>query len=492
MSARGITAQPGSVSRRAVRGVAWTLPTTVLSRAVGLVGTILIARYLVPADYGQVSAAAIVTTSAQTLTTLGLGIYLLTRPHAARSEWFHASVFYLGTGAVVFGAVWLLGRPLGAWFDVADLPRFLPVLLASIALDRVGYVPERVLLRDLRFRWLSLSRAASELAYTGISLGLAIAGIGAMSIAWGNLARSALRCAAMLVRVPWREWLEPHPLRLRPIAEMVRYGGNVGLTNAANFAMRRWDNLIVGRLYGPAVMGTYNYAYNLADVPGVTVGEQLTDVVFAALPHVEREHRAAAALRALRVVALVMLPLALGLGAVGPTVASAFFDARWAGVGGMLAILSVISATRPITATLQSYLYACERPGLVLGVNWLGFLGMVAAMAAVGHAGMAWTCAAVAAAHALTVAASMWFVARLDGIRMADLARPIVGPLLVAAAMVVAVVGVRPLLAGWPVVPRLAAEIAIGAVVYVAGAFATLRSTVDEVLSTARSALRGR
>jgi PST family polysaccharide transporter len=485
-------AQPESVSKRAIRGAAWTLPSTLLSRAVGLVGTILIARYLVPAEYGEVSAAAIVTTSAHSLTTLGLGIFLVTRPKAARAEWFHASTFYLATGAAVFVLVWLLARPLGEWFDVVDLPRFLPLLLASVALDRIAYVPERVLIRDLRFRWLSLSRAAGELAYTGVSLGLAMAGVGAMSIVWGNLARSAVRAVAIVARVGWRDWLEPHRLRLEPIVQIVKYGSNVGITNAANFAMRRWDNLIVSRFYGPAAMGTYNYAYNLADVPGVTIGEQLTEVVFAALPHVERENRAAAALRALRIVSLVMLPLALGLGAVGPTVATAFFDARWAGVGEMLALLSIISAARPIAGTQQSYLYACERPGIVLVVNWLGFVGMVASMAVVGRAGIGWTCAAVGIAHILPVLAGMWAIRSLDGTPISELARPIVGPLLVTAAMVLAVVAVRPALGGWPIVPRLLGEIAVGAVVYLAGAFLTLRSTVDEVLTLARSALHRR
>jgi PST family polysaccharide transporter len=456
---------------------------------VGLVGTILIARYLLPAEYGEVSAAAIVTTSAHTLTTLGLGIFLVTRPHASRSEWFHASAFYLATGAVVFTLVWLLAAPLGAWFDVADLPKYLPLLLLSIALDRIAYVPERVLVRDLRFRWLSLSRAVGELAYTGVSLGLAMAGIGAMAIAWGNVARSAVKCLAMVVRVDWREWLEPHRLHLKPVVEIVKYGANVGLTNAANFAMRRWDNLIVGRFYGPAVMGAYNYAYNLADVPGVTVGEQLTEVVFAALPHVERAKRADAMLRAVRIVALVMLPLALGLGAVGPTVTSAFFDQRWAGIGYMLALLSVISATRPIAGTFQSYLYACERPTLVLVVHWMGFVGLVGAMFLVGRAGMGWTCVAVGAAHVVPLVASIWFVRGIERLSWAVLLRPIVGPLLVTVAMVLAVLAVRPALSGWAPVQRLVVEIAVGGVVYVVGAMLTLRSTVDEVLSLVRSAL---
>src|SRR5262249_41196013 len=158
------------------------------------------------------------------ITSLGVGIYLISTPELGREQIFHATCWFMATGVAAFGVAWALSGPLGVWFDAPGLPRYLPIFLASALLDRIEFVPERMLIRRLRFRWISLSRAAGELLFTGLSLALAARGVGAMSIAWANLARAALRVAAIVPAVSWRDWLEPHRLRMAALRPIIRYG----------------------------------------------------------------------------------------------------------------------------------------------------------------------------------------------------------------------------------------------------------------------------
>jgi lipopolysaccharide exporter len=486
---------PGKVSdlaRRALRGVAWTLPTSLGSRAVGLIGTLVLARYVAPADYGEVSAASIVTLTATSVSTFGIGIFLVGRPGLTRDETFHATCWFLMTGLLAMAAVLAMGGWLGSWFDTPGLSQFLPLLTIGMALDRIAYVPERVLVRGLRFRWLSMARAFSEFAYTGVSLVLAAHGFGAVAIAWGNVARSALRAVAIVPVVDWREWLEPRRLRLSTLRRILTYGVNVALTNIAAFGMRRWDNLMVSHYFGPAVMGSYNYAYNLAETPGVAIGEQIGDVVFASLPHVEAERRGAALVRSLTMISIVMLPMAFGLGAVAPTVAEAFFDQKWAGVGHMMVVLAALSATRPIAGVLQSYLYACERPGAVLWMQWGGLAALVMGIATVGRLGVLWTCGVVAAVFILQTLAFMWTVKVVDGTPISSFLVPLAGPIFACLVMVAAVVGVRPWLAGRAPAARLVAEMALGGLVYLGGAVVIFRPAAREFLQLVRVGLSRR
>jgi PST family polysaccharide transporter len=289
--------------------------------------------------------------------------------------------------------------------------------------------------------------------------------------------------------VPWREWLEPHRLRLATFRKIVGYGVNVSLTSIASFAMSRWDNMIVSRYYGPGVMGAYNYAYNLADTPATAVGEQISDVIGVSFPHVDQARRPAALARSLTMVSLVMLPLACGLGAVSPTVVQAFFDDKWSRVGAMLAILSVLSATRPMTYLLHSYLYACGRPRAVLGLEWLGLAGVIGGLVTVGRAGVHWACVAVGAAFVLRTLAALWAIRRLDRVPMRGFLAPLARPLLSSALMVAAILLARPALGGLPPVVRLLVEVALGALVYLAGAALVFRDAAREFLGLIRSAL---
>ncbi|HEY6005020.1 MAG TPA: oligosaccharide flippase family protein [Anaeromyxobacter sp.] len=478
-----------SVTRRAVRGMAWTLPTSLGARVVGLVGTLLLARYLAPSDYGEVSAAVIVVLTASSMTTFGVGIYLVTNRDVTRADAFHATFWFLAVGLAAFALAFGLSGPLGAWFGAPSLRHFVPLLLVSGLLDRVGYVPERMAVRQLRFGWVSTARALGELAYTCVSLLLAALGFGAMAIAWGNVARSAVRFALITPSVGWREWLEPHRLRLATLARIIVYGVNVSATSIAAFAMRRWDNLLVSRYFGPAAMGAYNYAYNLADTPAVAIGEQMTDVITASFPHVNREKRADALVQACTMISVIMFPLAFGLGAVSQTVVETFFDRRWAGVGTMLMLLSVLSATRPMAHVLVGYFYAGQRPGVVLWLEWLSLGAIVLAIPTIGRISTTWTCISVGSVFVLRTLAATWIAQRLDGARVSSLLRPLVGPLLACLAMVGAILAARPELQGLAPARRLAAEVSLGGLVYLAGAFVLFRSTSRELLGLVRSAL---
>lgn len=477
------------LTTRTIRGAAWTLSTGLGSRALGLVGTLLLARFLVPQEYGEVMAAAIVTTTAFGVTTLGVGIYVINTRDLTSSQSFHATCWFLATGAVAFGTVWAASQPIGEWLDAPMLPDVMPLFVAAGWLDRLAFLPERMLIRRLRFRWLSLGRGAGELAFTGVSVGMASAGYGAQAIVWGYFARAAVHAVAILAGVSWREWLEPHALHRATFVQIIRYGVPVSLAGIASFLMRRWDNLLVSAFFGNATMGSYNYAYNLADTPAVVIGEQISDVVAASFPHAEGERRQSAVVRACTMTSLVMFPFAFGLGAVSETVVQTFFDAKWASVGAMLLVLSIVSAPRPMANILHAYLFAAHRMRIVMIFEWLSLGIMVAGIATIGRIGILWTCGAVGAMFVLRTLMLMVVIRRIDGIRMRRFLWPLVRPLMVCVAMVAVIVMMRPVIAPLAPVARLCIEVALGGVVYLMGAALVFRNETREFIGLLRSAI---
>jgi PST family polysaccharide transporter len=491
-------AASSSLTARTVRGAAWTLSTSLGSRVVGLVGTLLLARYLVPDEYGEVTAAMIVTLTAFTVTSLGVGNYLLSNPGLGRAEVFHATCWFVATGVAALAVAWALSDAIGPWFDAPHLPRYMPIFVAAALCDRLEFVPERMLIRKLRFRWLSLARAAGELTYTGLSLGLARAGVGPMAIAWAYLARAALKLVAIALAVNWREWLEPHRLRMDTLRAILRYSP-VSLASIAAALVRRWDNLLISHFFGAGAMGAYNYAYNLADTPAVAIGEPMSDVVTAAFPQAEGAKRQAALIRACTMISLVMFPLAFGLGAVADTAAAAFFNRKWAEVGPMLMYLSILSAPRPIASIVQSYLFAGQRVREIVWLEWGSFITLMAAIAAIGvltannprfgASAILLTCGAVGVVFTLRTLASFWTVTVLDGVSMRRFLAPLVRPLLGCAVMVAAIFAVRPALDGHRPVVRLGIEVALGAAVYLVGARLIFRDATVEFLGLVRGSL---
>ena len=309
-----------SLARNAVRGVIWTITTSVGGRAIGLLGTLALTHFLVPEQYGEFHIALLVVALTGALMSFGFGQYLVANPRAGRDVAFHATVFHCTLGFVALGLMVVFRDHFGAFFKgEPNLGPYLPLLAVASALERLAYIPSRILARDMRFNVLAIRSLASELVYTAVTLYLAWRGWGARSLLWGVVARAAVSSAILIVSVDRRDWLDPSPLR-RDTARQLMTFFPLGIANLVHWLNHKGDNLVIGALYGKAAVGGYNLAYNLADVPASHIGEHIGDVLLPSFAKLENdEARRRALVRATGLLALAVFPLAVGLGAVAHT-----------------------------------------------------------------------------------------------------------------------------------------------------------------------------
>lgn len=478
--------------RDTVRGALWTILAGVGSRAFGLIGTLVVTHYVSPGDYGEVTVAAVLVMTANQLSTLGLGQYLVAKPDAPESAAFHANLVHVGLGVVALAALLATGSRIGPGLDAPGMTRFLTGLCVAGLLDRASFVPERLLARDLRFGTIGALRTFSDVAHTVTCVWLAMAGFGAAALVWGNIVRSALRLVLAAGAMGWRAWLAPHRLSLAMLRDLFAFGVPVAVGALASFATRRWDNLLVSRFFGPSVTGMYNLAYNLADVPAIHVGEQIGDVLLPSFARLDPERRPAALVRALGLLALLVFPLAVGLGVIAPTLVGTIFDARWQPVAPMLLILSLLSVMRPVGWVISSYVQALGRPQPLMWLELAKLALLVGALASIGRQSPLWSCASVGIVFGLHALASLALVRKLDGVPLGSSLASLVPALLACVPLVVATLGVRRVLVATGGVPSLVSlllEVAAGALAYVVAAWFVARSSARDLLARLREAL---
>jgi PST family polysaccharide transporter len=334
-------------------------------------------------------------------------------------------------------------------------------------------MPDRILVRDMRFRASALTRSFGEVVFSVVAVTLAVLGYGGRALVLATLGRAAVKAVIVVAIVDRREWLTPCPLRRERARDLLSFGVPIAIAQIADFGSRRWDNLIVAHLYGPALAGMYNLAYNLADVPASQIGETIGDVLVPSFAHMKPERRRPALGRALVVMMLIVAPLAIGLGAVAPTVVHTFFDPRWEAVWPMLAILSALSVARPIAWVVTPLLQVLDRPRTQMTLELTKTIGLLTAIALLGRLGPLWACAAVGIAFAANGLANVWVVSRMERGSVLGFLLPLLPPIVACGPMVVAVLGMRRLLAALGPIPRglgLALETLAGAAVFVPSA----------------------
>jgi len=488
-----------SLERKAARGALWTVLSSMGGRAVGVLGTLAMTRFLHPDVIGEVSDATILCMTANWITIWGFGQYTVVRGRgsAEREVTWHATFAYIVLGVLSLGLVALFGGRLAPLLDAPHAAVYVPGMALAVFIRRLAAMPERILTKRMSFRASGLALSLGELAYTVTALALAATRVfparwAGMPIVLGNVVQSIVVVVIFVRAAGVRSWATPTPLSLARFRDMLRFGLPLGAQGLAHQASRYWDNLAVSRYFGAAGVGVYNLAYNLADIPAIQVGEQIALVLLPSMAELPRERRAAALERASALLSIVIFPLAIGLGLVSyPLIAALLPAGSWQEVAPRFAVLSVLSVFRPISWVLSAYMEAEAKTGKLMFLELAKLGVLLGGIAVLAPYGLHVASAAVGIAFGATAIAGVALVAR-EGPSPARLLVGFVQPLAACVVMAAAVWLVARGLAAACItrpVAQLAAEIVVGAIAYVAAIFVFARERARDLLQLLGKAL---
>jgi lipopolysaccharide exporter len=488
-----------SIAQKAARGAVWTILSGLGARAVGVAGTLVMTHLVTPEIIGEVGAASVLVMVFSWITNWGFGQYSIVKGRGddtAEVIW-HCTVAHLVFGGAGLLIVLLFGRYMLPWFGVGQASVYIAGLTLALYLRRVAAIPEKILMREMRFRAIGIATALGETSYAATSVYLAWRGWGGMSVVWGNIIQSTVWVLILVKAAGWRSWLSPTPLRAARFRDMVRFGFPLGVESVAHNASRYCDNLLMARYFGPGPMALYSMGYNLADIPAIYVGEQIGQVLLPSLAALPPERRPAALERTSGLLALIIFPMAVGLAVVAPSLIALVLSEEWQGVAPLLTILAVLAVFRPITWTLGTYLEATEQTRSFMYLELGKLVMLFGGIAVLQQWGIHAAACAVGIAFGFNAIAGIWAVSRgpAPQPKPAHLISGFVRPLLACAAMAAAVIATRWALQRAGVEdPRilLPVEIAVGGLAYVPAAFVFAGPIARDLIRVLRQLRRGR
>src|SRR5687768_4773470 len=193
-----------SLRHRMVTSAAWYAGTRAWMGLVSWGVGILLARLLMPQDYGLFAMALSVIVVLELLQNLGLGVAIIQRQDLTPRHL--NAVFWIMLGLSVVIALVASGIA-GVAARLYDEPRLIWVvrlLALSFVLDAVGLVPYNLLTKEIEFRGRSLAEAVAVVISALTALALACQGFAFWALVVAHLVRSLVRNVGMLVASGWR------------------------------------------------------------------------------------------------------------------------------------------------------------------------------------------------------------------------------------------------------------------------------------------------
>jgi len=356
--------EPTSVeplSKKAVSAGIWVFSSRIASRGLGLIRTLVIARLLLPEDFGLLGLALISLSFIETFSQTGFQAALIQKTGEITSYldtvWTISVIRGLLLSTILFFAA-----PFAAAFfcnsDAVWVIRAVGVTAAITGLSNPGVVN---LQRELKFRriftydfvcTLVEFAAACVLIFWFRDVWALVGGL-----LFGNFARTVLS----YVIHPYKPKFY---LDLDKFHNLFKFGIWILVSSVVVFLSGQGDDIVVGRVLGVSALGFYQMAYRLANLTATEVTHTVSKVSFPSYSILkgERERLKKAYLRVLKFNSMLSFPLASGIVVIAPEFTRTILGEKWLPMVPAMQVLAIFGLLRSIGATIGPLLIAIGKP----------------------------------------------------------------------------------------------------------------------------------
>jgi PST family polysaccharide transporter len=424
------------LTTKATRAFGWSFLNNIVGRFGTLAIGIALARLLGPEAFGTFAVAMVALLAVLSFNELGVSLAIVRWVDDPKVIAPTVNTLSVAMSTLLLGLVWFAAP---AFSEVMGDPSATPVvrlMALSILISGVVAAPAALMQRNFRqSRRMAIDQVNTWLG-AAVSLGLAVFGLGAMSLAVGRIAGSV---ASAILFIAW----SPLPYRFgfhRDIARrLLRFGLPLAGASVIVFLVGYTDQLVVGSRLGAIALGFYLLAFNLSSWPVSIFSQPLRSVAPAAFARLQDQpaRMNSVFLSVFGILFAVTIPACTLLAAAAVPVVRVVYGEQWLPSAAVLSWLAVTAITRIFFELSYDYLVVrrATRNILIVQVVWLIALPPVL-LAGVHFFGLAGAAAGQVLVSILIVVPAYCLVLRRAGVRLAVLAREVFPSALAGVAIV--------------------------------------------------------
>ena len=339
----------GSLKEKTVNGVLWNGINRFSSQGIQFVFNILIARILLPEDYGAIALLGIFLAVSQTFIDSGFTNALIRKTD--RTEVDYNTVFYFNIViASLFCAIlWFAAPAIALFYKTPILTRIMRVVCFNLVINAFGAVQHTRLTIDINFKTKAIISIISISVVGAVGLWMAINGFGIWALVVQSLAGSLVNTILAWFFVKWRPKLM---FSWQSLKEMFSFGSKLLVSSLIDTIWGNMYNIVIGKVMNPAALGVYNRAESFATFPSSNIYGLVQGVSYPVLCSIQddRERLRESFRKFVRLFAYIVFPMMIGLAIVADPFIRLVLTDTWAESIPYLQILCLALMWYPIDA----------------------------------------------------------------------------------------------------------------------------------------------
>ena len=348
----------------------WLVGSNMADQVGQFVIGVVLARLLVPADFGMMVTIQIFTGFVGLVASGGMGQALIRAKEVTERDFHVAFTIQLAIGVAIFSGFAIISPWFAVWFGD---PLYEPLLkLSAVTFLLRPLINQHMtwLQREMRFKHTAIRSAVSSLISGAVSIAMAATGFGVWSLLAGGLCGSLASYALVYNLTPMRARLDYD----RTLAQRHgAYGFKMVGNELLSYVRRQTANLLITKLAGTAPVGIFNKADSLSKLPFSVISGPIYQPVFRTMSVAQDDPDRIKYLffRMVSLLLLYTLPLYLGMWWLARPFIVVVYGSHWADTAGVLAILAPLGFLYCLGHPSGAVLAAADRLGREMIVHFL-------------------------------------------------------------------------------------------------------------------------
>ncbi|MEC3880155.1 lipopolysaccharide biosynthesis protein [Parapedobacter sp. 10938] len=266
-----------SLRGKTISGLFWTFSQQFSVKAINFVVQIVLARILLPEDFGLIAMLSVFMAIGSTLMDSGLTSSLIRTKEADEQDF--STVFYMNLVAslLVYLLIFVSAPFIALFFNQPLLEDIVRVYTLTFVIRAFSQVQNTRLTKAMNFKLQMTIQIPSVIIGGGIGILLAYRGMGVWALVWMNIVQAILSSLQLWLR---SGWTPKFIFNMEKLRYHFNFGYKLTLSGLLNTIFTNVYNLVIGKYFSAAQLGYYNRADTLRMFPVLNLSSALNKVTY--------------------------------------------------------------------------------------------------------------------------------------------------------------------------------------------------------------------
>ncbi|MFF5993403.1 lipopolysaccharide biosynthesis protein [Lysinibacillus sp. KU-BSD001] len=342
------------IKTKIITSLLWKLTERVGTQGIQFIVMIILARFLLPEDFGLIVVVTIFITIAGVIAQSGFNTALIQAKKIDKIDLSSVFYFNLLIAAILYFTLFILSPVIALFFQEPQLILILRILSISLFFSALNSIQQTIIARNMQFKKLFVSSLSGVIIAGLIGIIMAYSHFGIWSLVLQQLVFQFMVTVTLWYTVKWRPQF---CFSIERLGRLFSFGWKLLLSALIDTIYSNIKSLLIGKLFSPTILGFYNRGEQFPSVLINNINGSILSVMFPVLSSQQDNVTRMKEMmrRAIVTSSFIVFPMMVGLAVIAEPLVKVLLTEKWLPAAPFLQLFCAIYALWPIhTANLQA------------------------------------------------------------------------------------------------------------------------------------------